>query len=359
MNAKLDLCDNDTLPSSNASTETTHYPLPTPNALRERLPIPESLKHAIDAQRNAVKAIIEGRDDRMLVVVGPCSIHDPQAAREYAERLVELSRRVDDRLLLVMRVYVEKPRTTVGWKGLAYDPQLDGSDDMARGLHLSRSLLRDIAAMGMPVATELLQPMVAAYLDDVLAWAAIGARTTESQVHRELASGLQAAVGFKNATDGRLGVAIDAMRAAAHPQRHFSMGSDGGPAIRETAGNRATHIVLRGGHKGPNYQRDEIRRCRQVLADTGVSTRMMVDCSHANSCKDHRRQGEVLRAVMDQRLAGDENLMGVMLESHLREGKQVLAADSLTYGMSITDACLGWDETQRLLEEAAESLRYS
>ncbi|GHC24289.1 3-deoxy-7-phosphoheptulonate synthase [Aidingimonas halophila] len=348
MNAELDLCDNDT----------SHQTLPTPNALRQRLPVTDSLQQAIDAQRDAVKAILDDRDDRMLVIVGPCSIHDPRAALEYAERLAELSSRVDDQLLLVMRAYVEKPRTTVGWKGLAYDPYLDGSNDMAYGLQVSRSLLRDITALGLPVATELLQPMVAAYLDDLLAWTAIGARTTESQIHRELASGLEAAVGFKNATDGGLDVAIDAMCAAAHPQRYFAMDRDGRPAMRDTRGNSATHAVLRGGHSGPNYHAEAIARCREALRTAGVAPRLMVDCSHANSCKDHRRQGGVLREVLNQRLAGEDSLIGVMLESSLQEGKQSLSSSELAYGVSITDACLGWDETQVLLQEAAERLRY-
>lgn len=331
--------------------------LPTPHDLRQRVPVNAALRERIQAQREAVRAILDGRDDRLLVVVGPCSIHDPQAAREYAENLSALSRRVDDRLLLVMRVYVEKPRTTVGWKGLAYDPHLDGSDDMARGLEVSRSLMRDAAELGLPVATELLQPMIAPYLEDLLAWTAIGARTTESQVHREMASGLESAVGFKNGTDGSVGVAVDAIRAAMHGHRHFAMDLDGRAYMRETSGNPYAHVVLRGGHDGPNYGADAVRTCREALHNAGIEPRLMVDCSHANSSKDHRRQPAVLDEVVHQRLAGDRSLIGVMLESHLQEGKQALVPGDLRYGVSVTDACLGWEATEQLLSGAAQQLR--
>ncbi|WP_246131753.1 3-deoxy-7-phosphoheptulonate synthase [Pistricoccus aurantiacus] len=331
--------------------------LPTPRELREHLPVDPALSRRIAEQREAVRAVLEGRDERLLVVVGPCSVHDPRAAREYAERLAGLASRVSDRLLLVMRVYVEKPRTTVGWKGLAYDPGLDGSDDMAYGLALSRELLRDIAAQGLPLATELLQPMVAPYFDDLLSWVAIGARTTESQVHRELASGLEAAVGFKNGTDGGIQVAIDAMRAAAHGHRHFAVDLDGRPVMRQTPGNPHAHLVLRGGHGAPNYQADKVAVCRHALEAAGLSPAMMVDCSHANSRKDHRRQGEVLLDVLNQRLQGNRDLIGVMLESHLFEGRQPLNPQALRYGVSVTDACIGWEMTEHLLTVAAERLK--
>ncbi|MHB0776783.1 3-deoxy-7-phosphoheptulonate synthase [Halomonas sp. WWR20] len=331
--------------------------LPTLEELKQTLPLDSELRQRVQTQRNGVRAILEGRDDRLLVVVGPCSIHDPQAALEYAERLAALSPRVDDRLLLVMRTYVEKPRTTVGWKGLAYDPHLDGSHDMAAGLALSRSLMRDIVQLGLPVSSELLHPGIAAYFEDLLAWAAIGARTTESQVHRELASGLEAAVGFKNGTDGSFDVAIEAMHAAAHPHRHFGMASDGRPRMIETQGNPHTHVVLRGGHGQPNYDRDSVQACRRALEAAGIAPRIMVDCSHANSRKDHRRQPGVLLDVLKQRLAGERALMGVMIESHLFEGRQTLEANR--YGVSVTDACLGWEMTEHLLEEAAGQLRVS
>nr|WP_298380068.1 3-deoxy-7-phosphoheptulonate synthase [uncultured Halomonas sp.] len=331
--------------------------MPTPAELRRELPVDIELRARITAQRRAVRAILDDRDDRLLMVVGPCSIHDPKAAMEYAHRLAGLSELIADRVQLVMRVYIEKPRTTVGWKGLAYDPHLDGSDDMAHGLLLSRRLMRDIAALGLPVATELLQPMVAPYFTDLLSWAAIGARTTESQVHRELTSGLEAAVGFKNATDGGIDVAIDAIRAAAHPQCHFAMDVQGRPVMRETQGNPHTHLVLRGGHGQPNYESASVAACERAMLEAGLVPRIMVDCSHANSRKDHRRQSEVLLDVLAQRLAGDTSLVGVMLEGHLHEGKQPLNPDALRYGVSITDACLGWDTTADLLLRAAERLR--
>ncbi len=331
--------------------------LPTPDALRRELPLTPELARRIAAQRQAIRDILAGRDDRLLVVVGPCSIHDPEAALEYARRLAELAPRVADRLLPVMRVYVEKPRTTVGWKGLAYDPDLDGSGDMARGLEVSRRLMRDVAALGLPVATELLQPMLAPYLEDLLAWVAIGARTTESQLHREMASGLDAVVGFKNATGGDIGVALDAMRAAAHPHSHFGLDGDGRPMIRDTDGNAHTHLVLRGGHGEPNYQAPHVQAARRALEEAGLTPRLMVDCSHANARKDHRRQSEVLLDALAQREAGDTDLVGLMIEIHLHEGKQALSPGRLRHGVSVTDACIGWETTEHLLLSAAERLR--
>jgi 3-deoxy-7-phosphoheptulonate synthase len=260
-------------------------------------------------------------------------------------------------MLLVMRAYVEKPRTTVGWKGLAYDPQLDGSDDMAAGLTLSRHLMREMLRLGLPIATEILQPMAAGYFDDLLSWVAIGARTTESQIHREMASGLPVPVGFKNGTDGGIAVASDAMRSAAHGHRHFGIDRQGHPAIIETQGNPDTHIVLRGGHKGPNYDSQHIAQVRSGLAKQRIAERIMVDCSHANSGKDPLRQPEVFNDVLAQRLQGEQTLIGMMLESHLFEGCQPIS-DSMRYGVSVTDGCLGWDATEQLLREAVHKLRY-
>lgn len=335
--------------------------LPSAAELRVTLPVSATLDAEICQHRAEINAILAGEDDRMLVVVGPCSIHDMKAAREYAARLVAIEPQVRDRLKLVMRVYVEKPRTTVGWKGLAYDPHLDGSDDMAAGLHQARQLMLEINQMGLPVATELLQPLTAAYLEDLLGWAAIGARTTESQIHREMASGLGCAVGFKNGTDGGVEVAVQAIGAAAHGHRHFGMDDDGRPALIETAGNPHTHVVLRGGHGQPNYDAESVAACRRELVSAGLTPRLMVDCSHANSRKDHRRQSEVMLDVLAQRMQGDDALIGVMLESHLNEGKQALPAASrlsqLRHGVSVTDACLGWETTEHLLTLAAERLR--
>ena len=331
-------------------------PLPSPALLRQRLPLEPALAARVHDQRQAVRGILDGRDPRLLVVVGPCSIHDPEAALDYARRLADLAPEVDDQLLLVMRAYMEKPRTTVGWKGLAYDPHLDGSHAMAEGLTLSRRLMLDMLALGLPLATELLQPLVAGYFDDLLAWAAIGARTSESQIHRELVSGLELPVGFKNGTDGSLGIACDAMRSAAHAHRHFGIDALGHPALVETAGNPDTHLVLRGGHAGPNFDAASVAAARAALEKQGIAPRIMVDCSHANSGKDPLRQPAVLAEVLTQRLAGDMSLRGVMLESHLFDGCQPLSGE-LRYGVSITDGCLGWSGTEQLLREAASRLR--
>ena len=264
---------------------------------------------------------------------------------------------MSEQILPVMRVYIEKPRTTVGWKGLAYDPDLDGSGDMPRGLALSRELMHAVAARGLPVATELLQPMLAPYLDDLLSWVAIGARTTESQLHRELASDLAAAVGFKNATSGDVQVAIDAMSAAAHPHQRFAVDPQGHPIVQQTTGNPHTHVVLRGGHGEPNYQTQHVRAATTALRNAGQNPRLMVDCSHANARKDHRRQSEVMLDVLAQRQSGEANLVALMLESHLFEGKQPLKPGAMRYGVSVTDACVGWETTEHLLKTAAERLR--
>ncbi|PZP21506.1 3-deoxy-7-phosphoheptulonate synthase [Pseudomonas kuykendallii] len=330
-------------------------PLPSALELRERLPLAPVLAQQIQQQRQAIRAVLDGRDPRLLVVVGPCSLHDEKAVLDYAERLAGLSKEVAPQLLLVMRAYVEKPRTTVGWKGLVYDPHLDGSGDMHAGLERSRGLMLRLAEMGLPLANELLQPLLAGYFDDLLGWAAIGARTSESQVHRELVSGLDLPVGFKNGTDGGLGIACDAMRSAAHAHQHFGVDGQGRPAIVHTQGNPDTHLVLRGGHRGPNYDAASVASARADLQRQGIAARIMVDCSHANSGKDPLRQPEVLRAVIDQRLAGDDSLRGVMLESHLFDGSQSLGCE-LRYGVSITDGCLGWDGTERVLREAAQRL---
>ncbi|MCQ2029666.1 3-deoxy-7-phosphoheptulonate synthase [Stutzerimonas zhaodongensis] len=331
-------------------------PLPSPVVLRQRLPLSEALAARIHNDRNAIRAVLDGRDTRLLVVVGPCSLHDPVAALEYAERLAALASEVSDQLLMVMRAYVEKPRTTVGWKGLVYDPHLDGSGNMAEGLHLSRRLMLEILETGLPIATELLQPLAAGYFDDLLGWAAIGARTSESQIHREMVSGLDLPVGFKNGTDGSLSIACDAMRSAEHPHQHFGIDDLGHPALLQTRGNADTHLVLRGGHAGPNYDAASVTAARATLECQGIAPRIMVDCSHANSGKNPLRQPQVLESVIDQRMAGESSLRGVMLESHLFDGCQPLAAE-LRYGVSITDGCLGWDATEAVLRQAARRLR--
>ncbi|WMI97645.1 3-deoxy-7-phosphoheptulonate synthase [Pseudomonas chlororaphis subsp. aurantiaca] len=344
------------LSTRNCANETLTQRLPSSLQLKQQLPLSPALSQQVAAHRQAVRAILNGEDSRLLVVVGPCSIHDPQSALEYASNLANLAAEVSDELLLVMRAYVEKPRTTVGWKGLAYDPRLDGSDDMAGGLTLSRELMREMLRLGLPIATELLQPMAAGYFDDLLSWVAIGARTTESQIHREMASGLGMPVGFKNGTDGGVGIACDAMRSAAHPHRHFGVDSQGHPAVIQTPGNPDTHLVLRGGHRGPNYDRQSVAQIRHDLQKLKIPARIMVDCSHANSGKDPLRQPAVFDEVLEQRLQGDSSLVGVMLESHLFEGCQPLSP-TLRYGVSVTDGCLGWDATEQLLRSAARQLR--
>ncbi|QHA82129.1 3-deoxy-7-phosphoheptulonate synthase [Pseudomonas mediterranea] len=329
--------------------------LPSSLQLKHQLPLSHALSQQVDTHRQAVRAILDGEDARLLVIVGPCSLHDPKSALEYAANLARLAHEVSDSMLLVMRAYVEKPRTTVGWKGLAYDPDLDGSDDMAGGLTLSRELMREMLQLGLPVATELLQPMAANYFDDLLSWVAIGARTTESQIHREMASGLGMPVGFKNGTDGGVGIACDAMRSAAHPHRHFGVDSQGHPAIIQTQGNPDTHLVLRGGHRGPNYDRQSVAQIHNDLNRLKIPARIMVDCSHANSGKDPSRQPEVFNDVLAQRLQGNRALIGMMIESHLFEGCQPISP-SMRYGVSVTDGCLGWESTERLLRQAHRQL---
>jgi 3-deoxy-7-phosphoheptulonate synthase len=348
------------LPSSPVTLIDSHpapQRLPSIQALKTQLPLDDALTEQVAAHRQSVRAILDGEDTRLLVVVGPCSLHDPKSAVEYAERLANLAIEVSDQMLLVMRAYVEKPRTTVGWKGLAYDPHLDGSDDMSGGLSLSRHLMREMISLGLPIATELLQPMAAGYFDDLLSWVAIGARTTESQIHREMASGLQMPVGFKNGTDGGVSIACDAIRSAAHAHRHFGIDRHGHPAIIETQGNRHTHVVLRGGHSGPNHDADSVAKVVASLNKNRIAARIMVDCSHANSGKDPLRQPQVFNEVLQQRLAGNRALIGMMLESHLFDGCQPLS-ESLRYGVSVTDGCLGWNATETLLRDAVDKLRY-
>jgi len=344
------------LSTLNPANEALTLRLPSSLQLKHQLPLSTALSQQVEAHRQAVRAILDGKDARLLVIVGPCSIHDPKSALEYAANLARVAHDVSDSMLLVMRTYVEKPRTTVGWKGLAYDPGLDGSDDMAAGLTLSRELMREVLQLGLPVATELLQPMAASYFDDLLSWVAIGARTTESQIHREMASGLGMPVGFKNGTDGGVGIACDAMRSAAHPHRHFGVDSQGHPAIIQTPGNPDTHLVLRGGHRGPNYDRQSVNQIHNDLTHLKIPARIMVDCSHANSGKDPLRQPQVFNDVLEQRLQGNRALIGMMLESHLFEGCQPLGP-SMRYGVSVTDGCLGWEATEQLLRQAHRKLQ--
>jgi len=323
----------------------------TPAQIKEQFPSEERHTRLVQESRATARAILSGEDDRLLVVVGPCSIHDPASAMDYARRLAALSREASDRYFLVMRVYFEKPRTTVGWKGLINDPHLDDSCDVAHGIALARKLLLDILDLGLPAGTEFLDPIIPQYTADLISWAAIGARTTESQTHREMASGLSMPVGFKNGTDGTIQTALDAMKSARAPHSFIGMDQDGATSIVKTAGNPDSHIVLRGGRDGANYEAQHVAAACQALAKAGLQPALMVDCSHANSGKDPRRQPAVWRSILEQRAGGRREIIGAMIESHLHEGSQPVGPrlDDLKYGLSVTDACLGWEDTQALL----------
>lgn len=329
-----------------------------PCELHEQFPITDMAAQTVYDTRQKIHNILSGRDDRLLVVIGPCSIHDTEAARDYAARLKPLIDKHEDDLLVVMRVYFEKPRTTVGWKGLINDPNLNESFEINRGLELARSLLVDINHQGVAAATEFLDLISPQYIADLVAWGAIGARTTESQGHRELASGLSCPVGFKNSTDGGFQIAVDAIRAANNPHIFMSLTKEGHSAIFETNGNPDCHLILRGGNHGPNYEAEHLQQAVDLLQSAGVEDKVMVDCSHANSCKQHERQLIVADSIAEQISAGSYNIMGAMIESHIIAGRQdVQPGESLTYGQSITDACIGWEDSEKILETLAEGVR--
>lgn len=333
-------------------------PLLPPAILMEELPLGEVSSATVAQGREQVERVLRKQDDRLLVVVGPCSIHDPVAGREYGMRLLELARALRDDLLVVMRVYFEKPRTIVGWKGLINDPGLDESFNINQGLRLARRFLLDLAEMGMPSGSEFLDPITPQFIADLVSWGAIGARTSESQVHRELASGLSMPVGFKNGTAGSVQVAIDAIRSAAHPHQFLSVTKHGVAAIVSTRGNADCHLIVRGGSGGPNYDAESLAAIGTSLENAGIADRVVVDCSHANSNKDPARQPEVARSVAAQVAAGSRRVVGVMLESFLEQGRQdVRPGEPLVYGRSITDACLGWDATVPVLRELATAVR--
>ncbi|MGD0743908.1 MAG: 3-deoxy-7-phosphoheptulonate synthase [Verrucomicrobiota bacterium] len=330
----------------------------TPRELKAQSPTTAAANATVARSRERVVRILRQEDPRLLVVIGPCSIHDEKSALDYAARLNALRKQFADRLEIVMRVYFEKPRTTIGWKGLINDPHLDGSQDIETGLKISRRLLLAITGMGLPAATEFLDPIVPQYIADLVTWAAIGARTTESQTHREMASGLSMPVGLKNNTDGSLQSAIDAMRAARHPHSFLGIDQDGVTSIVRTAGNANTHIVLRGGRTQTNYDAKSIRAAEAKLKSEKLPPVLMVDCSHANSGKQPARQEDVWRSVIQQRIAGTRSLIGLMVESHLNEGNQPIPKKraDLRYGVSLTDACLGWETTERMLRWGHEAL---
>ncbi|MFK3799156.1 3-deoxy-7-phosphoheptulonate synthase [Pseudomonas sp. NPDC088444] len=331
----------------------------TPDQLKREIPLTAAAQATVSKGREAIRNILDGKDHRLFIVIGPCSIHDIKAAHEYAERLKALSAELSDTLYLVMRVYFEKPRTTVGWKGLINDPYLDDSFKIQDGLHIGRQLLLDLAEKGLPTATEALDPISPQYLQDLISWSAIGARTTESQTHREMASGLSSAVGFKNGTDGGLTVAINALQSVSSPHRFLGINQEGGVSIVTTKGNAYGHVVLRGGNGKPNYDSVSVALCEQALAKAKVKPNIMVDASHANSNKDPALQPLVMENVANQILEGNESIIGLMVESHLKWGAQSIPKDlaDLEYGVSITDACIDWETTEKTLRSMHAKLK--
>ncbi|MGE0083490.1 MAG: 3-deoxy-7-phosphoheptulonate synthase [Desulfococcaceae bacterium] len=329
-----------------------------PFRLKQEFPLSGQADRTVQSAREIIRNILKKEDKRVLVITGPCSIHEEVAALEYAHKLRILQEEVSDTLFLVMRTYVEKPRTSIGWKGLVNDPGMDGSCDMTEGLRRSRNLLVRISEMGVPCATEMLEPLTPAYLEDTVAWAVIGARTTESQIHRQMASGLSMPVGFKNSTDGSINPALNAIMAAAKSHRFPGINWMGQSCIVRTPGNPWGHLILRGG-RTPNYDPASIAKATAMLTDKGLNSSVIIDCSHGNSGKDYHMQGMAWDYVIHQRMNGNENIVGLMLESHLHEGRQNICADPslLEYGVSVTDACISWEETERLIKEAQRMLR--
>ena len=333
-------------------------PLDPPSEYLAEIPISKEVEELVFQSRQEVADIVAGRDERLLVITGPCSIHDEEAGREYAERLAELTAEVSENVMVVMRVYFEKPRTTVGWKGLINDPNLDGTCNMAEGLRRARRFLMAVCEIGLPCATEFLDPFTPQYIADLVSWGAIGARTAESQTHRQLASGLSMPIGFKNGTGGSIQLAVDGMIAAQAQHAFLGIDDAGAAAVVQTTGNKDCHIVLRGGSRGPNYDTKHVAIAQQALTDSGMSPNLVIDCSHANCDKDHTKQPPAFRDVLRQRADGNRGIVGLMLESHLNAGNQSLNGDASTlkYGVSITDPCINWQTTETLLREAADVL---
>ncbi|MFE1101383.1 3-deoxy-7-phosphoheptulonate synthase [Nocardiopsis alba] len=344
--------------STNDTRVASYKPLIAPRDLLAELPLGEESTALVESSRAEIKRVLDGEDDRLLVVVGPCSVHDTESAMDYARRLAELVPSVGDELCVVMRVYFEKPRTTVGWKGLINDPGLDDTYDVHRGLRTARRLLLDINALGLPAGTEFLDPITPQYIADVVSWGAIGARTTESQVHRQLSSGLSTPVGFKNGTDGDVQVAVDAVGASAASHTFFGVDPTGAGSVVVTEGNPDCHVILRGGRGGPNHDPASVESALDVIGGAGLPRRLMIDASHANSGKDHVRQVGVAREIAAQVAEGQQGIIGVMLESFLEEGAQKLGDPAdLVYGQSITDKCMGWETTEGVLADLADAVR--
>ena len=334
-------------------------PLPAPTELIEEFPVSKELGNFIRTGRNEIHDILTGKDDRLLIISGPCSIHDTDAGLDYARRLKPLTEKYKDKLLVVMRVYFEKPRTTVGWKGLVYDPDLNGSFDMVSGLKKARKFLLDVANLGLCSGTEFLDPITPQYFGDLIAWGAIGARTSESQTHRQLASGLSMPIGFKNGTGGSIQLAVDGIISSNSKHGFLGVDRSGKAAIVTTRGNQDAHLILRGGSDKPNYDSQSVLDAVNKLKDSGANTSIVIDASHANSFKDHTKQPAVFRNIIDQRISGNKNIIGIMLESNINPGNQKLDESdpsNLVYGVSITDACIGWEETEILLEDAYKSI---
>lgn len=329
-----------------------------PCAFKAQMPMSDMATQTVIEGRDTVCNILSGEDQRLMAVVGPCSIHDEDAALDYAERLAGLAQRIGSRIFVVMRVYFEKPRTTIGWKGLINDPYLDGTFDVEEGMRKGRRILMRINELGLPAASEMLDPITPQYTAGLITWASIGARTTESQTHRQMASGLSMPVGFKNGTDGNLQIALDALESARHPHSFLGIDDEGNTCVIHTKGNPWGHLILRGGQSGPNYFPQNIADATARLENGKLSNALLVDCSHANSGKDYRKQPAVLRSVIEQRTQGAANIVGVMLESNLHEGNQAITSDlsQMKYGVSVTDGCLGWDETEEILLEGFEAL---
>ncbi|NCC63705.1 MAG: 3-deoxy-7-phosphoheptulonate synthase [Spirochaetia bacterium] len=336
-------------------------PLSTPEELFSRFPVDDQTSQMIHQSRQTVNDIIQGRDRRLLAIVGPCSLHDRNAALAYASKLKELAKKVEDEMYVVMRTYFEKPRTVGGWKGLILDPDMDETYDIEGGIALARSLLLEIVKKGVPVGCEVLDPIIPQYIDELMSWSSIGARTTESQIHRNLASGLSVAVGFKNSTSGELLNAVNAVKSAYQSASFIGMDSKGASAIFRTTGNDCCHLILRGGDHGPNYYEDDVETARKMMEKAGVFPSIVIDCSHANSRKNYERQKRVLRSLVDQVCWGERAIRGFMLESNLNPGSQKIPSDlsQLRYGVSVTDACIGWDETERIMLHACDLLRKS
>lgn len=346
------------VPKTDDINITNMVELRTPTQLKALYPLSDQLKRSVFASRQAVNEIVSRQSNKFMVITGPCSIHDEKSAYEYAEKLIKLSDQVKDKILIVMRIYFEKPRTTVGWKGLISDPNLTGVCDINLGLEKARKILIKIVSTGLPAATEFLDPITPQYISDLLSWVAIGARTTESQTHRELASGVSAAVGFKNGTSGSLDVALNAMESSSNPHSFLGIDQSGVTKIINTKGNKLGHLVLRGGDSGPNYDEASIKFAEESLRKRKMNEAMIVDCSHSNSNKDHKNQPTVLKNIIMQKKKGNKSIIGAMLESHLFEGNQPLTADPsiLKYGVSITDKCIDWPTTESLIKEIYKEL---